>query len=226
MRKIVTLQHTFLIPAVAFMLFGTAVVMFTEKSELHLFFNTLHHNFFDFFFKYLTYLGDGAAIAVAAVLLLLFCNIRHGLTLGSIAVLLGIVVQFLKKIVFPDFFRPIKYFAQFSEKAHTLYIVSGAEPASNYSFPSGHTATAFALFLFLAFLAKSNKIKVLYFFIALLTAYSRVYLSWHFFEDIVAGSFVGSLIALFGIFLFRNLEKPKLNRPLFFGNSTKNHIKS
>ena len=82
---------------------------------------------------------------------------------------------------------PAKYF----EGIEDIYIVSGLEMHSFNSFPSGHTAVAFGLFCLLTLISSNKMLGVIYFFIALLVALSRVYLSLHFFLDIYFGSIIG-----------------------------------
>lgn len=64
---------------------------------------------------------------------------------------------------------------------------------SNYSFPSGHTASGVASAIALARLWPTGRI--LWWAIAALTAYSRLYLGHHYPFDIVGGAIVGSLAA-------------------------------
>lgn len=63
----------------------------------------------------------------------------------------------------------------------------------DFSFPSGHTMTAFACsFIIYSF---NKKLGFISFVLALLIAYSRVYLFVHFPSDIIAGAIIGIIIA-------------------------------
>ena len=93
---------------------------------------------------------------------------------------------------FSGAFRPVK----FLDGIYDLYLIEGVQMRSYFSFPSGHAATAFGLFLCLAVIARSNLVKFSCFLLAFLTAFSRVYLSQHFLEDIYFGSLIGVLFAL------------------------------
>lgn len=185
-------QDPFLVGTFAFWLISASIVLLFTKGEIHLYLNQLHSTFFDVFFKYVTYLGDGILI-VAAVLVLGFFKIRYGLFalagyLGS-----GIVVQLMKRLLFSGVKRPLGYFDGIAD----LYLVPGVDVHSSKSFPSGHTTTAFAFFACLAILSKSKNAQVFLFVIALLTAYSRVYLSQHFLVDILVGSIIGTATTYF-----------------------------
>jgi membrane-associated phospholipid phosphatase len=65
-----------------------------------------------------------------------------------------------------------------------------------HSFPSGHTASAFALFIGMAFFTQNKYLKAVCLLLALGVGYSRVYLALHFPEDVLAGSLIGVLCAL------------------------------
>jgi membrane-associated phospholipid phosphatase len=78
------------------------------------------------------------------------------------------------------------------------------------SFPSGHATTCFAIFTTFAFISRDNKLRALLAVLAILFALTRVYLSQHFLEDVLVGSLIGTLTAVFiGLYMFNNrfLEK-------------------
>jgi membrane-associated phospholipid phosphatase len=65
------------------------------------------------------------------------------------------------------------------------------------AFPSGHTAIGFCMFCLLALYTQNNFLKFFYFVVVFLIAYSRMYLSQHFLQDVYAGSIIGIGSALF-----------------------------
>jgi membrane-associated phospholipid phosphatase len=65
----------------------------------------------------------------------------------------------------------------------------------NYSFPSGHAGTIFAVFTCLYFLIKKKKF-LLIFIIPIIIAASRLVLGVHTLIDVVGGAILGILIAL------------------------------
>lgn len=64
---------------------------------------------------------------------------------------------------------------------------------SDYSFPSGHAATAFAAAAVLS--AFDKKRKYFYYLVALLIAFSRIYLGCHYFFDVAVGAIIGYAIS-------------------------------
>jgi len=63
---------------------------------------------------------------------------------------------------------------------------------TDFSFPSGHAATAFTASTVLTFFDKKRRF--FYYLIGFLIAYSRIYLGCHYFFDIVSGGILGLLI--------------------------------
>ncbi len=69
----------------------------------------------------------------------------------------------------------------------------GEHKASNASFPSSHAANAFALAWILT--ARWRRLGWVFFPLAVLVAFSRMYLNRHFLSDVVVGAAVGMLCA-------------------------------
>jgi membrane-associated phospholipid phosphatase len=192
----------FLTGSAIFILSGMLILWFNSKTELHISLNILHNSFLDNVFPYLTHIGDGIFVAVAMLIvgLLKFKKFRWSyliLGLGTF-VLSGLAAQFLKRSVFPDAYRPVKFIGK-----EFLSLVENVEMYEYYSFPSGHATAAFSLFVFLAFTFAAGKkaYQLVFLTAAILVSYSRVYLSQHFLEDIIAGAIIGlsSFLLILGI---------------------------
>lgn len=172
-------------------------LLFVSKATVHLFINQYHNPFFDFFFKNLTWLGSGWAVAVLFILLL-FKHKRVAVIYLAGNLLITLVVQGLKHLVFNDVLRPAAYF----KGLHPLYLIPGEAMHLYNSFPSGHSSTAFGIFIILVYLTKNPWGKFGWLTLALLIAFSRVYLSQHFVIDTLAGSIIGTIGMGFTIYLF------------------------
>ena len=173
-----------------------------SKAEKHLEFNTFHTSFFDKFFYYFTYLGDGVT-AVLVVILLLTVKYRFALLVGLSNIISALITQFLKHEVFDNVVRPKKFF----EGVHDLYLVPGVDNYLYNSFPSGHSTCAFSLYFALSLIVKNNILKFVFFIMAFLVGYSRVYLSQHFFEDVYAGSIIGVSITMIVYYFLNKINK-------------------
>lgn len=171
----------------------------TERPELHLMLNNL--NAFgggDTFYTWANYLGD-RRVAWVAGLLLCFAGPRRGAALLVAVIGAGLAAVGLKYGVFGPLPRPVTYFGE----PTPLYLVPGIELKEFYTMPSGHTTIAFALFTTLAIQTRRWSVQAACCVLAIIAAYSRVYLSAHFLEDIVAGSLLGVACALIAHALIR-----------------------
>ena len=193
----------FLIPYAITLLAAGCVLAVYSKPDIHIWLNGHNSGFFDWVFRHVTFLGDGLFVICIAVLLL-FYSLRSSVFLLTAYLSTGLVVQILKRIVFADYQRPVKYFHDTVQ----LHLVDGVRLLNGHSFPSGHSASAFALFLSLAIFSRNRLIQVICFILACMVAYSRVYLSQHFLVDILAGSLIGAIgtIALYPAFYRKRPE--------------------
>ncbi len=86
---------------------------------------------------------------------------------------------------------------------------------SDFSFPSGHSAHAFAVGLVILIMMP-RKIGVPIFAISILMAYSRLYVGVHYPTDVIAGALIGAVIAFISVFIVNKLSElwAKRNREL------------
>ena len=219
LKSLVVKNLAFFLPYLVLVALCIVTLLRFTKSQIHIFTNQHYNSFFDFLFKYISYLGDIGVFALFVVIILLFISYRKSVLFACATVLSGIFVQLLKHFLFSDCSRPLKYFAGL----YNLRLVEGVTVHSSYSFPSGHSTTAFSIFLVLAMFTRNNYLKFVCFVFASLTAFSRVYLSQHFLSDIVAGSFIGVVFAL-GSELFLRTKNPHWFKKSLYTSLVKNNI--
>ncbi|MEO6980585.1 MAG: phosphatase PAP2 family protein, partial [Mucilaginibacter sp.] len=87
----------------------------------------------------------------------------------------------------------------YQDKLSLIHLVKGVEMLRFYSFPSGHTVTAFSTALLVTYLVKNKNWGWLLFIVAVAVGYSRMYLSEHFFEDVTVGSALGVVLTILWI---------------------------
>jgi len=211
MRQVIYKNRFFLLPQLIFIVIASFFLLLYTKPEIHIFFNSFYSPFFDTFFRLLTNLGDGF-IYIPVLLFLLTRNYKWALVFVGAVVISNIIVMFSKHLLFSDIYRPSKYFELY--ETYKLHMVEGVRLHSMKSFPSGHTTTAFTVFFMLALIARNNLLKFGLFILALLTAYSRVYLSQHFLIDIVVGSIIGSGSVIASCVYFMGLKKRWMNKSI------------
>lgn len=209
LKAIFKANRTFLFPYILFIVLGGLLIAVNSKADTHLGFNAFHNSFCDSLFYYVTFLGDGI-IALLVVIMLLAIRFRFALIVGLSNIISALMTQLLKHTVFSDAVRPKKFF----EGIQDLYLVPGVENHMYNSFPSGHATCAFSLYFALALIVKNKTYKVVFFILALLAGYSRIYLSQHFFEDVYIGSLIGVSITLSVFYFIQNREKNWIDKSL------------
>lgn len=180
------------------------VLLHYGKADIHLWMNGNHCAAWDFFFRYYTYVGEWVPYVI--VVGLLFYKAGWASFLLTDVLLSGLIAQRLKYVADTD--RPYRYFAENMPDVQ-LPFVDGVELSEFYSFPSGHTTTFFAMMMVLCMIGceyVANHVVIrenvkkwwIYLIIpftcfvwAVLGAYSRIYLSQHFLEDIFGGAIIG-----------------------------------
>lgn len=211
MRKLYSDNKCLLILYLLIFLSGIIVSSVFGRTGTHLFINGFHSEILDSLMKILTFFGDGI-VMISLTVLLMFKKIRYGLIFLSSFLLSSFIVQFFKKCVFTGFTRPVKYF---QDTGIELYLVEGVKYHSYFSFPSGHSATAFAMFFGLSFLLRTKLLKLLCLLFACIVGFTRVYLSQHFLIDVIVGSLIGVICAVASHLYFSGVEKNWINLPVF-----------
>ena len=177
-----------------------AAILIPRGNDV-LWINGNHNEFSDRFFTFITYGGDGK-IFIPLIIITLFVRFSYTLAVVSAWIGHGMLCSLLKRFVFPTMLRPTGTIDN-----GLLYFVPGVDVHTNYSFPSGHTATAFCFAILLALLVKRRSVFFVLTLFAMIVAYSRIYLLQHFLIDVVGGAFIGIAVALIAWQLFENYGK-------------------
>jgi membrane-associated phospholipid phosphatase len=175
------------------------VLLFFTKSGGFIFLNPYHSNFLNGIFIPLTYLGDGFFCIAIGLLLFVFKRRFLSLMVLSSYAISGIIAQALKNFIVEA--RP----AVFLKASNYQYFIENVTLHNLHAFPSGHSASAFALAAVLSFELKNKNYSLLFLAAAILVGYSRIYLGEHFIDDVLAGSIIGILSAIFCWLFFAKL---------------------
>lgn len=166
-------------------------VLRTDQVALHAAINAHHAPWADAFFRLWTNVAAGWTPTILALALIAH-SWRYFLMMGLSAGLSALVVQALKHFFFSDHDRPVEFMAQMPG----LYLVPGEDMNHHFSFPSGHSTAAFSMCLAAAVLIGRRGPAALLAITAATLAFSRVYLSQHFTEDVLAGAAVGTITGI------------------------------
>ena len=193
------------------------------KAELHMMVNSYHTGILDTFFKYYSMMAEWP-LYVLALLPLFWKKIGMTVFFASSELTGGTMLQILKHLICLD--RPITVFENHPDMI--LPLVQGVNMYHSNSFPSGHASTFFvfctccAIVLTYHYHVKSNHVShrkwfliylsmMVLFIMAVLGAYSRVYLSQHFLSDVCMGSIIGFVSPCL-IYYFGKNKILKLNK--------------
>jgi membrane-associated phospholipid phosphatase len=190
------------------------VLFLYAKGVPLLYINQFHNTALDYFFYGITFLGDGLFATILLVGILLFISKRKALVITFSFLSVVIVVQSLKNFLFSAAPRPHTFF----EGLPNVYYVPWIEIHGYNSFPSGHTAQAFCLALFLLFYFKNKSYAFALFLLAALAGFSRMYLMQHFPMDVLGGSVLALIVGTPAFYFFEHkvsfLNSNGMDRPL------------
>ena len=164
----------------------------------------LQCGFLDFIMPIITLFGDAGIFWIAcAVVLLIFPKTRKiGLGMG-LALVMGLLVCNVTMKPLMQRIRPYDYQLQHFQKVIPLLI----EAQHDFSFPSGHTIASFEACTVL--MLGDKKLGIPATVLAILIAFSRMYLYVHYPTDVIASVILGTIFGLIGYFLSQKIRLPK-----------------
>lgn len=205
LRLFITYKVYFLITFL-FILFGLLALLFLKHGESVIAVNQCHNSYLDIFFTFITRLGEITGYLMS-VLILVFISVdlrkKYFLTLTMSALLSLGITQSCKHYLFKNDHRPSYFY-------DNLHAIENENQHKNNSFPSGHTTAAFTFATVIAFSCRKIWVQITTPILALLVAYSRLYLGQHFLIDIVVGGILGLMIASICFYLINDwFSSPK-----------------
>ncbi len=160
----------------------------------------LQCGFLDFIMPLITLLGDAGIFWIAvSVLFLVFPKYRKaGLSMG-VALLIGLVVCNMILKPWVGRIRPYEYQLIHFGKTIELLVAT----PHDFSFPSGHTIASFEAAV--ALTVHNRKLGIPAMVLAVLIAFSRMYLYVHYPTDVLVSVILGTAIAFLSCFLVKKL---------------------
>lgn len=180
----------FLIPYLIIISACLIIKLSYSREDIYYGVNSIHDYLADIFFTYATNLGAGISIITLTLIFLLF-NYKNAFLLISSFAITSLLEQVVKNLFHSP--RPYLYF---KADLNHIHLVKGIEMYSTNSFPSGHTVEAFTIAVVLTYITPNKRWGFIYLLLAILVGYSRMYLSEHFFEDVIGGSIIGTIATI------------------------------
>lgn len=209
MLDLLKLNKNYVLPYVILLIATLIALLLIQKGNEVIWLNRFYTQDTNSFFVWTNKLGE-EWVAVGIGLFLLFtARMRtfFGYLLSTL--LVTAFVNFFKHVVFDHAVRPKLYLSDYP-----LQFVENVYINTMNSFPSGHTATAFVVFSYLAFTLKPS-FKPLVLIFPVLAGLSRIYLAQHFLVDVIAGSILGFTMASLSYWIFHtgdNFHRPFWNK--------------
>ena len=167
--------------------------------QLFISINHLPHNLIlDSFFAFLTGIGYAGMIwFIIGIVIFIWEEIKDKRTLFAL-ILSGIFSLLLGEFGIKNLIRRLR--PQFTVPSTIIPF----DVSHSFSFPSGHATIAFAAAFILA--KKHKKIAWVYYLLATLISFSRIYLGKHYPSDILAGMLLGLLIGYMSLAISTKLQ--------------------
>lgn len=162
--------------------------------------SNLQSAFMDFIMPIITLFGDAGIfwIACSVILLLIPKYRKAGLSMG-IALLLGLLVcNVTMKPLFARI-RPYDYKEQYLDTLIPLLV----ERQHDFSFPSGHTIASFEACT--ALMLRDKRLGIPATLLAILIAFSRLYLYVHYPTDVIASVILGTCFGFLGTWIVNRI---------------------
>ena len=183
-----------------------------SHSQGFIWLNQIHTKVLTQLFEGITLFGDGWFIILLSLYLLLFSKKNKKLAFIILLSYIssGIFSQLLKNYISTP--RPLTYFEIHHYK---YYLETFVNSRVGYnSFPSGHTASIFALATVIANYFRQKYICFLMIILSIAVGYSRIYLGHHFLIDVIFGAIIGVLFGSFSAVWAKKITKTTLIRKI------------
>jgi membrane-associated phospholipid phosphatase len=205
----------FLSGTLLLLIYNAVMILSSNQGDTLVAINQLRTPGWDVFFKVSTHFAE--PVAYAGVLLLVSAfSYRKAIFVVVAGATAGIVSGVLKALFSQA--RPMRwFFDNYEEIWHSLnhFEEEWRSWDAASSFPSGHATSAFALYGFLAFNARwrKNYVQAFCLFLAVMVAFSRMYLLYHFLRDVTVGAALGTTIGALVYYLQQSNDRwPGLDR--------------
>jgi len=175
-----------------------AGLILLDQQITNLIVNFLPRNFiFDKVFYFFSFLGSSIWVWLTIIIILIIAEEKKDKRFLIYFTLSFLATSFLVNLVLKNYFP--------RQRPYAKYQIAQQSCPNTSSFPSGHSALAFASVFMLGFFDKKRK--WFYYLFAFFVALSRIYLHCHFFLDTVFGAVIGIAISWVVIKLFYRQNK-------------------
>ena len=162
--------------------------------------DNLRAGWLDPIMTFITYLANGGALWIGICVLLLI--LKKTRTTGLVCSCSLAATFLINNIILKNVIARTRPY----EAVERLNRIIGAQ--SDYSFPSGHSGASFAVAVVM-FMEMPKKYGVPALIVAVLIAFSRLYVGVHYPSDVIAGVLTGTIYAVITVTIYRKCFKGK-----------------
>ncbi|MEK0422413.1 MAG: hypothetical protein RLZ95_323 [Bacteroidota bacterium] len=184
----------------AILLFG-ASYLYSREAVFLLLNKDLGHAG-DLAFYYITYLAEGW-VWIPYFIILFGLYKKEAIFILLNFLISTLLTQIPKQFIWNNVSRPMGT----GIPQDQIHRVQGVEMHLWNSFPSGHTATAFTIFLLTVYFFPKKEVFVIGALYAIACGYSRIYLGQHFPLDVAGGIMVAIFTLILSIYISNKIKK-------------------
>lgn len=166
--------------------------MLELDTQLLLFLNSFHNEYLDWFMSMATRREIWLPLYFSIGFVIFKGKGRMAILTFLFVLMVPVLADLLNQNVFKPYFDRLRPF-HVEELKDQLHVFN-ENPRGRRSFMSGHAMNSFGFATFCLFLFKRKSFTIFILLWAILVAYSRIYLGFHYPGDLVAGALVGILI--------------------------------
>lgn len=185
----------FVIPALVFIILGLWMQLNLRFGHEILYLNAWRTEPLNTIFRYATKMGEPLAFVVFGLLGMLW-RYRFALLIAIAGIILPPISYLLKDKIGTD--RPITYFNKTQMRSAVETVPNVELNGGQTSFPSGHTTAAFCMYGLMALMTRSRapRLGLAWVGLAILVAFSRIFLVQHFLIDVLGGAVLGLFLSM------------------------------
>jgi len=207
------INYWFLYPCLLWVIASAIILINFSSKETFQFINTAHSDGMDTLMPFISMLGEGILFGIVLIVLIFRLprnqRVLYFIWASSSIMFTSVISHILKN--WNSTPRPMTLWGSEAWFHH----LSSWPDLYQKSFPSAHTSSAFALlFIISVLLPIRYRVYGLHcFLLALMVAWSRLYLAAHVLTDVVTGSFIGVVVPLVALLVINRIgsSSKKLN---------------
>tara|TARA_B100000795_G_C22794207_1_gene438513 strand:+ start:1421 stop:2047 length:627 start_codon:yes stop_codon:yes gene_type:complete len=188
--KTATENKPLIISYITLLLIGFTFLAFNQKIDLQIKVNQYTSDSLDIIFLFITRLAE-AWFTVPILIYFLIKDWKKAIFIGICYGLTALIAIIIKYYAFDINSRPFGFSSL--DKFNNYHWIQNYKMPIYNSFPSGHTTTAFTFAFILSLINKNKWLSIPFVLIAGLVGFSRIFLSFHFLIDVVAGAIIGGV---------------------------------